>query len=156
VISSSIALWAVLAALAALLLQIQAGTAVAMGLAALILHWFSEFVHQLGHAVAAQRTGHPMIGVRFWGLLSTSLYPEEEPPLPADVHIRRALGGPVASLVLSFIAWALMAATRAEGGPVWWVAVFFLAENALFLTLQAFIPLGNNDGATLWRWLRRR
>ena len=156
VVSSSIALWAVLAALAALILQMPAGTAVLMGLAALILHWFSEFVHQLGHAVAARRTGHPMTGIRFWGLLSTALYPNDEPPLPADVHIRRALGGPIASLILSFFAWALMVATRIAGGPLWWVAVFFLAENAIVFTLQAFIPLGFNDGATLWYWLRKR
>jgi fatty acid desaturase len=156
VVSSSIALWAVLAALAALILKMPAGTAVLMGLAALILHEFSDLVHQLGHAVAARRTGHPMIGVRFWGLLSTSLYPEDEPTLPADVHIRRALGGPIASLILSFFAWGLMVATRADGGPVWWVAVFFLAENAVVFTLQAFIPLGFNDGSTLWYWLRKR
>jgi hypothetical protein len=156
VISSSIALWAVLAALAAILLHMSAGTAVLMGLAALILHWFSETIHQLGHAVAAQRTGYPMCGIRFWGLLSTALYPEDEPALPAEVHIRRALGGPIASLILSFFAWALMVATRAAGGPLWWVAVFFLAENAIVFTLQAFIPLGFNDGSTLWYWLRKR
>ena len=119
VVSSSIALWAVLAALAALILKMPAGTAVLMGLAALILHWFSEFVHQLGHAVAARGTGHPMVGIRFWGLLSTALYPADEPPLPADVHIRRALGGPIASLILSFFAWALMVATRDR----WWAAL---------------------------------
>jgi hypothetical protein len=156
VISSSIALWAVLAALVALILKMPAGTAVLMGLAALILHWFSEFVHQLGHAVAARRTGHPMVGIRFWGLLSTALYPADEPPLPADVHIRRALGGPIASLILSFFAWGLMVATRADSGPLWWVSVFFLAENAIVFTLQAFIPLGFNDGSTLWYWLRKR
>jgi hypothetical protein len=72
------------------------------------------------------------------------------------VHIRRALGGPIASLILSFFAWALMVATRIDGGPLWWVAVFFLAENAIVFTLQAFVPLGFNDGSTLWYWLRRR
>ena len=86
--SLSIALWAVLAALATLILKMPAGMAVLMGLAALIVDWFSEFVHQLGHAVAARRTGHPMSGIRFWGLLSTALYPADEPALPADVHIR--------------------------------------------------------------------
>jgi hypothetical protein len=156
VVSSSIALGAVLAALAALMLKMPAGTAVLMGVAAVMLHWFSELVHQLGHAVAARRTTHPMIGIRFWGLLGTALYPGDEPALPAEVHILRALGGPIASLFLSFLAWALMVATRASGGPLWWVAVFFLAENALVFTLQAFIPLGFNDGATLWYWLRKR
>ena len=66
------------------------------------------------------------------------------------------MGGPIASLILSFFAWALMVATRADGGPLWWVAVFFLAENTIVFALQAFVPLGFNDGATLWYWLRKR
>ena len=152
----SIALWTVTAALAALLLHIAVGAAVAVGLAALILHWFSVLVHQFGHAVAARRTGFPMNGIRFWGLLSTALYPEDEPPLPAGTHIQRALGGPIASLVLTFLAWMLMTAARGDDGPIWWITIFFFAENLVVFTLQAFVPLGFNDGATLWHWWRRR
>jgi hypothetical protein len=155
-ISWSIALWAVMAALAALILRMPVDIAVGMGLAVLILHWFSELVHQFGHAVAARKTGYPMTGIRFWGLLSTALYPDDEPALPAELHVRRALGGPIASLVLTFIAWLLMTAARGDDGPLWWIAVFFFAENLIVFTLQAFIPLGFNDGSTLWRWWRRR
>lgn len=155
-ISWSIALWSVMAALAALILRMPVGTAVGMGLAVSILHWFSELVHQFGHAVAARKTGYPMTGIRFWGLLSTALYPDDEPALPAEIHVRRALGGPIASLVLTFIAWLLMTAARGDDGPLWWIAVFFFAENLLVFTLQAFVPLGFNDGSTLWRWWRRR
>lgn len=156
VISWSVAVWVVLAALVAALLKMPVGTALVMGLAGLILHWFSELAHQFGHAVAARRAGYPMTGIRFWGVLSTALYPEDEPALPAEIHIRRALGGPIASLGLTFIAWALMVAARSNGGPVWWLTIFFFAENLLVFTLQAFIPLGFNDGSTLWHWLRRR
>ncbi len=155
VVIGSVAFWVVSAALATLLLRFPVSTALAMGLVGLALHWSSELVHQFGHAVAARRTGHPMIGIRFWGLLSTALYPDDEPQLPAEIHIRRALGGPIASLVLAFGAWALMLAARDAARPVSWIAIFFFAENLLIFTLQAFIPLGFNDGATLWRWLRR-
>ena len=86
---------------------------------AVVLHWASEFVHQLGHAWAARRVGYPMTGIRFWGVLSTSLYPSDELPLPAALHIRRALGGPMASLLLSVAAallvWALRLSTDCYG-----------------------------------------
>ena len=36
------------------------------------------------------------------------------------------------------------------------LAIFLFVENLLVFTLQAFIPLGFNDGSTLWHWLRRR
>ena len=156
VINWSIALWAVMAALVTLILRIPVGISVGIGLAALVLHWFSELVHQFGHAVAARRTGYPMTGIRFWGLLSTALYPDDEPALPAELHIQRALGGPIARLVLTFIAWLLMTAARGDDGPMWWITVYFFAENLLVFTLQAFVPLGFNDGATLWHWWRRR
>ena len=156
VISWSVTIWVGLAALVALWLKTPVGIALGMGLAGLILHWFSELTHQFGHAVAARRAGYPMTGLRLWGVLSTTLYPTDEPALPAEIHIRRALGGPIASLGLTVLAWALMLVARPAGGPIWWLAIFFFTENLLVFTLQAFIPLGFNDGATLWHWLRRR
>lgn len=156
VVGGSVAAWLALAALAAVVLKMPVGVALGMGLAGLLLHWFSELAHQFGHAVAARRAGYPMSGLRLWGVLSTTLYPEDEPALPAAIHIRRALGGPIASLGLTVLAWALMLVARPAGGPGWWLAIFFFVENLLVFTLQAFIPLGFNDGATLWHWLRRR
>ncbi len=156
VLVASAALWAALTALAVLLLGATAGTAIAVGLAATLLHWLSELTHQLGHAVAARQTGYPMTGIRFWGLLGTALYPAAEPALPAALHIRRALGGPIASLIVTALAGLLFLATWGRGGPMAWLAAFFFGENLLVFTLQAFIPLGFNDGATLWRWLPRR
>src|SRR4051794_9141551 len=103
-IVGSALLWALLSGIAAFGLGHSPTVAVAGGLVAVLLHWASDIVHQLGHAQAARATGQPMIGIRLWWVLSSSIYPPDEGPLPAFVHIRRALGGPIASLLLTLIA----------------------------------------------------
>jgi Zn-dependent protease len=148
------ALWAILAIAAATLLKTTWAAAIALGLAAALLHWLSETWHQLGHAWAARRTGHPMTGVRFWGVLSTSVYPADEGPLPARMHVRRALGGPAASLLLTLVAGGIALALRETSVDLRALALFFFLENLFVFTLQALVPLGFNDGATLWHWLR--
>jgi hypothetical protein len=155
-LAGSLALWVLLSAIGVGLLQLPVGRAALGGLAAMLLHWLSVIVHQLGHAWAARRSGYPMVGVRLWGVLGSSIYPPDEPPLPAGVHIRRALGGPVASLLLTLVAAAIVLALRSSGGTVWWVALFFCLDNLLVFTLQVFVPLGFNDGGTLLYWWRRR
>ncbi len=141
------------------ILNIPIVAALLGGVIVLISHWFTEMVHQLGHAWAARRTGYPMIGVRFGflGVLSTALYPPDEPPLPAKVHIRRALGGPIFSAWLSAIAFIVILMTIRSVAAVWeFVLWFFFLENFFVMTLQVFIPLGFNDGGTIWHWLRKR
>ena len=154
----TVVLWAVLSAVGAGLLDLSLGQALIGGLIATVLHWVSELVHQLGHAWAARRTGHPLIGIRFgqWLVLATSLYPPDEGALPAAVHVRRALGGPTASLLLSVLAGLIALALRPAGGVLWWVGLFFFLENLGLFTLGAFLPLGFTDGSTLLEWWPRR
>ncbi len=139
--------------------NVPIGSALLGGLIVVFLHWLSESFHQLGHAWAARRTGYPMTGVRFGflGVLSTALYPPDEPPLPANVHIRRALGGPTFSALLSVGAFLVLFMTIRGASAMWkFVLWFFFLENFLVLTLQVFIPLGFNDGGTSWQWMRKR
>jgi hypothetical protein len=95
-----------------------------------------------------------MTGIRLgkWALLGTSLYPADEQALPAAVHIRRALGGPIGSLLVSLVAAVAALALRTGGGVLWWVGVFLFLDNLVLLTLGAFLPLGFTDGSTLLRW----
>jgi hypothetical protein len=167
-----ILLWVLLGGVAALLFKVPLGEAIVGGFIAVVLHYVSEIVHNLGHAWAARRTGYPMIGVRLFGVLGVSLYPQDEPPLPADVHIRRALGGPAASLLLTLVAGAIALALRPSaalgagpstvlragllGKTPWLVAVFCFLENLLVFTLGAFLPLGFTDGSTLLEWWGKR
>lgn len=153
---SFILLWIILSVVAIALFETPIGEAIVGGLVAAVLHYGGEIVHNLGHARAARQTGYPMMGVLLVGVLGVSLYPSDEPELPADVHIRRALGGPTASLLLTIIAAVIALLLRPGGGTPWLVAAFFSLENLLLFTLGAFIPLGFTDGSTLLKWRGKR
>lgn len=133
------------------------GTANAVigGLMLALLHWVSEVVHNLGHGTAARSTGHPMAGMRLGYLfvLGVSLYPPDEPELPAAVHVRRALGGPSASAVLTVIIGVL--ALLLVHTSIGWVALVWFLDNLLIFTVGAFVPVGFSDGSTLIHWMRR-
>ena len=150
----SIVLWLALTGIAIGLLHFTAGEAVVSALIAVALHWISETLHQLGHARAARQTGFPMLGIRYWGLLSTSLYPSDEPALPAELHIQRATGGPLMSanvVIVAAVILLLLRLSRATSA-VWWLGIFFLLDNLLVFTLGALLPLRFADGGTLLYW----
>lgn len=152
VIVGSLVFWAVLIVFAVGVSYLPLGVAIVAGFFAIVLHWASEVIHQLGHATAARSTGYPMSGIQFWGLLSTSLYPSNEGKLPASVHIRRAIGGPLASLLLTFFATVLVLVVRSAGGLSAWLAWFLFLDNLLVFTLGALMPFRFTDGGTLLYW----
>jgi hypothetical protein len=126
-----------------------------IGLFAAFLHYIFEFIHTLGHAYAAKRTGYPMTGIVFGmlAIFAKTLYPRDEPDLPAKIHIRRALGGPIISGFLAIIFYLIF--------PIWrgnwsWLGLFALLENIFVFTLQVFLPLGFNDGSTILNNLRKK
>src|SRR5688572_4349538 len=107
---ATVLLFAALTVVAAVWLLQPLPLALGLGLAGVGLHWAADLWHQLGHAWAARSTGHPMVGIRLWGPFSASLYPADEPALPAALHVRRALGGPAASGLLTLAAGAALVA----------------------------------------------
>lgn len=149
-------MWGAFAGAGHYLFHAPVGAALLGGFIAAVLHVCSEVVHQLGHAAAARATGYPMIGIRLWWMLGSSVYPAGEPRLDARVHIRRALGGPTASAlltVLALVVWLLLRLVI----PEWsWLGLVLLVDSLAFFTLGAFLPLGFTDGSTLLRWLPRR
>ncbi len=153
---AALLLWAILSGVGIGLLTLSPGAAILGALLATLLHYLSDTVHQLGHAWAARRTGYPMTGIQFWWILSTALYPPDEPDLPAAIHIRRALGGPIASFTLTLITGGIALALAVVGGVFWYVALFFFLDNLLVMTLGALTPLGFTDGSTLLHWRSKR
>ena len=149
-------IWAVFVGLGTQVLGLSLGVAVLGGVLAVVLHWLSEIVHNLGHAWAAQRTGYPMTGVRLgiFGVIAQSLYPVDEPTLPGHVHIQRALGGPMSSAMLTVLA-GLIAQVAGREGLFGGLAWFFFLENLLVFLLGACLPLPGLDGGTILHWLRR-
>lgn len=150
-------LFVIIAGIAIGIVQMSPGEGAAASLLAVILHWVSVVVHQLGHAYAARQTGHPMSGIRLGnlGLLSSSLYPLDEPPMRAGIHIRRALGGPVGSLAFSVVAAVAFLALRRVSIQLGAVGAFFLFDNLFVLGLGSLLPLGFTDGSTLLQWRGR-
>ena len=147
-------LWAIFSLLGAKLFRLKPGAAATGGLLAAALHFVAEMWHQLGHARAAEQVGYPMEGVHLWGVLGTSVYPPDEPELPAEVHVERALGGPKASAVLAVAAGLFAALVRPFSRPAFMIASIFALENSLIFTIGAFLPLPfmETDGSTLQRY----
>jgi hypothetical protein len=151
----SLLLWGLFVLLGIFVFDLAVWTAVWGGLIATLLHWLAALLHHGGHAVAARRTGYPMREIRLLHLLATSIYPRHEPDLPAEIHIRRALGGPAASFLAGLVGFGL-AWLLQSNEPAYLLALFFALENLLVFGLGAFIPLGFTDGSTLLEWWPRR
>jgi hypothetical protein len=155
-IIASIALWAVATEVATAFFHASLAAGIVQGLVVTLIHWLSDLLHQLGHAIAARSTGYPMSGLRLWFLVSSGLYPLDEPELPARTHVRRALGGPIMSLIVTVITGVIALLMRNAVSPYTWIAVFAFLDNFLIFTLGAFLPLGFTDGSTLLRLWRER
>lgn len=157
-LAGSILLLVLLSGIAMGVLHSPVGEAIGGSLLAVVLHWVSALAHHLGHAWAARRTGYPMIGIRFGtlGLFATSVYPPEEQSLSAKIHIRRALGGPLGSLLFSIFALVTTLVFRTVSDTLGWVGTFFFLDNLLVFTLGVFVPLGFTDGSTLLQWWGKR
>jgi len=149
-------LWGAFSGLVYFALKLTPMASLAMGLGAVFLHYAFEFWHQYSHAAAAHRTGYPMEGVLYTWVLAMSLYPRNEPELPAEVHIRRAIGGPLGSLALGLFGGILTWALHPFGGILYHIAWFIFLENLLVFGLGALLPLGFTDGNTLLKYWKHR
>lgn len=155
------AIWSSLL-LGALLLALGRGLGLAgldalwFSLGATMIHWFSEFWHHFGHWLAGKVAGYPMNGLLLVYVLAVGRYPQDEPDLPARVHIQRALGGPLASFLLTLAAGVLAGRLWPAGGVGAYLAAFAFLDNLLVFTLGALLPLGFTDGSTLMYWWPRR
>lgn len=127
------------------------------GLLAMLLHWFAEIVHQYGHKLAADLVGHPSSGLRLWGILSTILYPNRG-PLPPKIHIRRALGGPIMSLLTGALLLLPAMWLWPMGGMARFLIGFLLFESIIVFGLGALLPVRTKwltiDGGTIWQQWR--
>jgi Zn-dependent protease len=155
-ILAALLIWLIFSLLGIKAFKWKPATAVSSGFLAMVIHFISEGWHQIGHSQMAEQTGYPMEGMEFWGPLATSKYPENEGMLAADVHIQRALGGPIFSFTLALISCVITLALRPIGGPALILAFFTFLDNLLVFTVGALFPLGFNDGSTLLHWWPQR
>lgn len=149
-IFASGSLWVAFSLVAHFFLEQEWTAAALSGLAGVLVHYLAVTVHQLGHAAAARRTGYPMHAVLVSGFLGLSIYPRNEPDLPPEIHIRRALGGPAASFLLALLAGLVALALPTESVAARLLGLLSL-DSLLIFTIGALLPLGFTDGSTLLR-----
>lgn len=147
-----LAVWVALSGLGIFFVHLNFVESVVSGFVITCLHYLSELIHQLGHAGAARNTGYPMRGMRFAHVLAFSMYPKEEPELPGRIHIRRALGGPLISFLVTVIALLILLVAQNVGVLFYWIALCFFLDNLLVFTLGACLPLSFTDGGTIARY----
>jgi hypothetical protein len=145
-------LWAVLAVIGKNFLALTGPDVVVGGGLLVLLHYGLAFVHQFGHALAAAETRHEMTGIHYWLVLTRSIYPPDEPRLPAKVHIQRAKGGPIASGILSGVLGVLALLLIPVGGLTLEIVAFLFLDNLLIFTIGALLPIPGADGATIRYW----
>lgn len=153
---SALLIWLLVSLLGMKLLKLRPEKAVPGGFLAMLIHFLSEWWHQFGHAQAAEQTGYPMQGMEFIGPIAQSQYPQNEGVLSPEVHIQRALGGPIFSLMLAVVSGLIALALRPLGNPALLLTLFSFADNLLVFTIGALLPLGFTDGSTLLHWSLRR
>lgn len=149
-------IWALLMLGAYYVLGYAWGAALLAGLLATAIHWLSEAWHHVGHWLAGKRLGYPMNGLTFVYALAIGRYPNDEPALPAEFHIQRALGGPLASLLLTLASGLMAYGLWPRPDLAAHLAAFTFMDNLLVFTLGALLPLGFTDGSTLLYWWPRR
>lgn len=130
------------------------GIYVAMGTIAVVLFFASLLLHELGHAVQAQREGMEIAGITLWIFGGIAQFKGQFPSAGAEFRI--AIAGPLVTLVIGSLllpAALLIPLPSAVDGVVFWlgyVNLFLLAFNML-----PALPL---DGGRVLRsalWARR-
>jgi hypothetical protein len=151
-------LCALLALIASVVLGWPLASALFGGLCGTTLHWLLDIAHNIGHAIAARRSGFAMRGVLLGEKLifGRSLYPDAEPALHARIHIMRALGGPLLSTVLGAALAALTVVLWPSQGLAAWLCAWATLESFAIFGPGAFAPLDFTDGGTLLKWWPQR
>ena len=128
------------------------GTYLAMAVAATLLFFASILLHELGHAVQAQREGMEIDGITLWLFGGVARFKGVFPSAGAEFRI--AIAGPLVSLVLgvAFVGAALLV-TGAEAidGIAAWLGYINFA--LLLFNLLPALPLdgGRVLRSALWR-----
>ena len=128
------------------------GTYLAMAVAATLLFFASILLHELGHAVQAQREGMEIDGITLWLFGGVARFKGVFPSAGAEFRI--AIAGPLVSLVLgaAFVGAAvLVTGAEAVDGIAAWLGYINFA--LLLFNLLPALPLdgGRVLRSALWR-----
>jgi Zn-dependent protease len=131
------------------------GTYLAMATVAAVLFFASILLHELGHAIQAQRDGVAIDGITLWVFGGVARLRGEPPS--ASAELRMAVAGPAVSLLLGIVpllAALLLPLPAAVDGVAFW-----LGQINLYLLVFNLLPALPLDGGRVLRallWARRR
>jgi hypothetical protein len=113
----------------------------------------ATLVHAIGHIASGKVVRAPMDELLITALRYVNLYDGDQSAQPRFVHIGRALGGPMANLLLAALFYSFLAhlppgAIRDLAGR--------LQSVSLFIGLGSFLPIPSVDGEVIWRELWKR
>ncbi len=148
--------WAGVGSLAWVLLGYSFYWATLAGLAVVAIHWGTLLYHHMGHHRAAQLSSYSLQAIEFWWWLATDVYIVPPEQVPVRAHMKRALGGPFASLSFSLVWGVLALFLYFIIGDFFYLAIFGWALNLFGFTLGALLPFKawgrESDGYTLRKY----
>jgi Zn-dependent protease/predicted transcriptional regulator len=125
---------------------------VAAAVVTAVLFLASILVHELGHAVVAQRNGIPVEGIVLWLFGGVARLGGEAPGPGAEFRI--AAVGPAVSVAVAVVSAAVAAALDAWGAPELMVgAAVWLAVINVVLAVFNLVPAAPLDGGRILRAL---
>ena len=119
-----------------------AGT-VMVGLEYGLLLYLTNVLHSLGHVLAAKIVGAPMEVLLLTATRDVTLYRKAEPGPSKWMFIGRSLGGPVANMLVGFIALGIWYRFSASWSLSFCVINFAIAACTL-------CPIPSTDGWVVW------
>lgn len=124
------------------------GQSILTGIAFWIVLELSYFFHDVGHVLGGKAVGSPMDEALITTIRHVNYYRGVQ-DFPKQVHLGRALGGPLLNATVGLIMLTLWQSTDS---PVFLFAVFI---NLGVFGLASLLPLPSIDGEIIWRELRR-
>ena len=127
-----------------------------MGLVAAVLFFASVLLHELGHAVQAERDGMPIEGITLWLFGGVARFRGTFPSAGAEFRI--AIAGPLVSIAIAALFGALtFVGTRVDwGGELQGTVDYLWRINVLVVAFNLIPALPLDGGRVLRAWLWHR
>lgn len=106
------------------------------------------FCHIIGHIIASKRVRPPMSHLLMTPILIETRYDNDPAELPPQVHLTRALGGPVMTFLLGISAFLVYSILPFH--PI----LYFACANFVLLAV-ILLPFPTVDGEVIWREVKR-
>lgn len=110
-----------------------------------LLH-LGNVIHSIGHTLSSRWVGAPLDINLITATFYLTLYDDDSKHVSKWAHIGRALGGPLANLLVGLGTLAVWLATQIE-----WLGLFSVYNLATAAYL--FLPIPSIDGGVLWKEL---